>query len=642
MMVSKKIQIDLLEQTAPEVVCAVQNDRYCRRLEVELYAGGESWPIPEDASAVIRYSKADGTGGEYDTLPDGSTAWSAQEHILTLHLAPQMLTVPGPVEVSVSLCREDAQITTFAWMLNVQPQVGAEAEDSGGYYCVPRFLPAPEKAGVGQFFRVKELDEQGRIRSVEPVDIVQATEAVFYTPQVLTGEQQRQARDNLDVLSGGEVLTMLEGRHDEQNLLEEAQWDRGYLTWEDTVAELAICTNGEVYTENRITVRPGKAYLIEYRTTNPNYGWLGWHEYDAKGNWLRRVSYDAYAGQMPGYTLVGDVAVYSIPYTASEDAYGLRLFGRTFLYKGSTATEEAVTGAVEAAKTLFYLYEAGTGVSRLLPVAEEGDEGCVLELKDGAWQAVRQVVPASVNGNIRSINHRGYNTVAPENTLAAFRLSRKMGFDTVETDVAFTADGVAVLLHDDSVDRTSNGSGKIGELTFDAVRALDFGSWKGDAYAGEKIPTFAEFLALCRKLGLKAYVDIKAPATREQVEGLVAAAKRYALQDKISWITAAGGEYLAYVRNADEKARVGLVCETVNADTIVAAVELRSGGEVFLDVQNAQLTGEIREQCMEQEIPVEVWDLWSAEQILGADSYISGFTTDEIIAGTALWEAEQE
>ena len=45
---------------------------------------------------------------------------------------------------------------------------------------------------------------------------------------------------------------------------------------------------------------------------------------------------------------------------------------------------------------------------------------------------------------------------------------------------------------------------------------------------------------------------------------------------------------------------------------------------------------------MEQEIPVEVWDLWSAEQILGADSYISGFTTDEIIAGTALWEAEQE
>lgn len=641
MMITKKINVDLLENDVQGAVWAVQNDRYCRCLELALFAGGESWTVPEAVEALIRYSKSDGTGGEYDTLPDGNAAWSAEGNVLTVLLAPQMLTAPGPVRVSVSLCQEDAQITTFALMLNVQAQVGAEADGSGEYYCVPRFVPAPEGAEMGQFFQVAELDEQGRIRSVEAVDIVQATEAVHYTEQELTMEQQWQARKNLDALSGMEVLTMLEGRHEEKNLLDEAVWDRGYLTWEDGVADAGICTNGEVHTQNRITVQPGKAYTVEYHTTNAAYGWLGWHEYDAGGNWLRRISYDAYAGQMPDCTMVGDVAVYSIPYTASADAWGIRLFGRTFLYKGSTATEEQVAAAVEAAKELFYLYEAGTGVSRLLPVAADADEGKVLEVKEGAWQAVERIIPASVNGNIRSVNHRGYNTVAPENTLAAFRLSRKMGFDTVEADVAFTADGYAVLLHDETVDRTSNGTGKIGELEFNYVRSLDFGSWKAGEYAGEQIPTFEEFMALCRKIGLKAYVEIKMPSAREQVEQLVITARRYGMLDKVSWITAGGTQYLEYVRNVDGKARVGLVCETVNEEVVAAVAALKSGGEVFLDTQEAQLTEDTIGLCLEQGIPAEVWDLWNEEQILAADSYVSGFTTDALIAGKVLWESEQ-
>ena len=83
----------------------------------------------------------------------------------------------------------------------------------------------------------------------------------------------------------------------------------------------------------------------------------------------------------------------------------------------------------------------------------------------------------SVDG-VMSINHRGYSAEAPENTLAAFRMSKEMGFDAVECDVRFTKDGVPVLLHDEKVDRTSNGKGKIGDLTLEQVRKLDFGSWK--------------------------------------------------------------------------------------------------------------------------------------------------------------------
>ena len=82
------------------------------------------------------------------------------------------------------------------------------------------------------------------------------------------------------------------------------------------------------------------------------------------------------------------------------------------------------------------------------------------------------------NSGVLSVNHRGYSAIAPENTLPAYRLSKEKGFRYVETDVSFTSDGVPVLLHDASIDRTSDGTGKIAEMTFEQVRQYDFGSWK--------------------------------------------------------------------------------------------------------------------------------------------------------------------
>ena len=66
--------------------------------------------------------------------------------------------------------------------------------------------------------------------------------------------------------------------------------------------------------------------------------------------------------------------------------------------------------------------------------------------------------------------------------MSAFQKAYEYGYKYVETDVTFTADGVPVLLHDDSIDRTSNGSGEIASLTYEYVRTLDFGSWKSKEY----------------------------------------------------------------------------------------------------------------------------------------------------------------
>jgi len=90
------------------------------------------------------------------------------------------------------------------------------------------------------------------------------------------------------------------------------------------------------------------------------------------------------------------------------------------------------------------------------------------------------------------IGHRGASTDAPENTLAAFRQALEQGADGVELDAKLTADGQVIVIHDPTVERTTNGKGKIKELPLAALQELDAGSWKDMRFKGEKLPTLDE------------------------------------------------------------------------------------------------------------------------------------------------------
>ena len=90
--------------------------------------------------------------------------------------------------------------------------------------------------------------------------------------------------------------------------------------------------------------------------------------------------------------------------------------------------------------------------------------------------------------------HRGFNTIAPENSLPAFGAAIALGASEIEMDVRETADGELVVCHDSSIDRISNGTGQIGELTFEHLRSLDFGSRHGSHFAGLKIASMEEVL----------------------------------------------------------------------------------------------------------------------------------------------------
>ena len=92
--------------------------------------------------------------------------------------------------------------------------------------------------------------------------------------------------------------------------------------------------------------------------------------------------------------------------------------------------------------------------------------------------------------------HRGAMDTHPENTLSAFKEAVRLGAHMIELVLRMTLDGHLLILHDKTVDRTTNGTGEISQLTFDEVKQLDAGSWKSEKFTGERIPTFKEALAV--------------------------------------------------------------------------------------------------------------------------------------------------
>lgn len=100
--------------------------------------------------------------------------------------------------------------------------------------------------------------------------------------------------------------------------------------------------------------------------------------------------------------------------------------------------------------------------------------------------------------NIYVAAHRGDSTSFPENTIEAFKAALEANVDQIETDVRCTKDGVLVLIHDETVDRTTNGTGKVSSFTLKQIKSLDAGSFKGEQFKGLKVPTLEELMELIK------------------------------------------------------------------------------------------------------------------------------------------------
>jgi glycerophosphoryl diester phosphodiesterase len=192
--------------------------------------------------------------------------------------------------------------------------------------------------------------------------------------------------------------------------------------------------------------------------------------------------------------------------------------------------------------------------------------------------------------DLHNVAHRGYSAIAPENTLPALAAGVLAGASLIEFDVRTTADGVPVVIHDRTVDRTTDGSGNVWELTVDEVRELDAGSWFSPAYVGTQVPLLAEVLDLltARDAETPAEVnspvpaaatpaelllEIKPPATLEQVKVILEMVAERGLLDR-TVVQSFDPEVVRLVREAVPDVRRGLLRLRFDADTVELASEL--------------------------------------------------------------------
>jgi glycerophosphoryl diester phosphodiesterase len=147
------------------------------------------------------------------------------------------------------------------------------------------------------------------------------------------------------------------------------------------------------------------------------------------------------------------------------------------------------------------------------------------------------------------ISHRGEHLHHPENTMPAYRAAFEAGADFIEVDVRTTADGKLVLMHNDTVDARTNGSGAVKDMTFEQIRALDAGAKSGQDFTGTRVPTFDEALEFAHgNIGI--YVDTK----RASAADVVAAIERQDMQDHV--VIYGGYEYLKQVASLRPKIKV--------------------------------------------------------------------------------------
>lgn len=141
-----------------------------------------------------------------------------------------------------------------------------------------------------------------------------------------------------------------------------------------------------------------------------------------------------------------------------------------------------------------------------------GVSGCLAKFDDFSIKPIGEETPEYKRQNPNPcdvIAHRGFSSIAPENTLIAINKAAELKAEYCEFDVRRCADNTLIVIHDEDVDRTSNGKGKVSELNYSQIKTFDAGSWKSEVYTGERIPTLKDALTALKNTGCKAVIELK-------------------------------------------------------------------------------------------------------------------------------------
>lgn len=201
------------------------------------------------------------------------------------------------------------------------------------------------------------------------------------------------------------------------------------------------------------------------------------------------------------------------------------------------------------------------------------------------------------------IAHRGASGHAPENTLAAFKKAVALGATFIETDLQLSRDAHFVAIHDDTVNRTTNGQGKVHDQTLATLRRLDAGSWFGSEYTGERIPTLEEILEFSKKNDVVFYLELKPSGSWGGEHALVGSLRESGEAARVVVISF-DPSILAGLRKIEPTLMTGVLYDGQLVDPLKSALDV---GARQIVVRGDLVTPVMLEQARKRDLQVVCW-----------------------------------
>jgi glycerophosphoryl diester phosphodiesterase len=228
------------------------------------------------------------------------------------------------------------------------------------------------------------------------------------------------------------------------------------------------------------------------------------------------------------------------------------------------------------------------------------------------------------------VAHRGFSGAAPENTLAAFHKAIGAGSDMIELDVQLSKDGKIVVIHDETLERTTNGRGRVADHTLKELKQLDAGSWFGAEFSGEKIPTLQEVLDLA-KARVPVNIEIKNPThgrypITELADKSLQAVKKAGMLDRVIF-SSFNPVSLEHIQKKEPRAWVALLFHR----PWNSLLEMTGGREYeVLNLRNIHLNKEKISRVHQEGMKINVYTVNPQEELeqfvrWGADGIITNY-----------------
>ncbi|WP_086866441.1 glycerophosphodiester phosphodiesterase [Streptomyces viridochromogenes] len=302
-----------------------------------------------------------------------------------------------------------------------------------------------------------------------------------------------------------------------------------------------------------------------------------------------------------------------------------------------TGKDVKIAAEVHGTKAVWYF--DGKEVMRTSNVARSADgvQGLLVNGASASYDdlKVTELPPAGyirpAGAPLTVIGHRGASSAAPENTLVSQEIARRGGADFIENDVQPSKDGVPYILHDSTVDRTTDGTGPVRSLTSAQLDALDAGSWFAPHYKGARVPTLAAQLDDLRTRRGDLLLEIKGAHTKAEVATIVDTIRTHGMTGRV-FVQSFEVDALRYTHELAPDLPLGLLRSTLDADPVALAKELHLAAYNPEDGALSKKPSVIAD-LHKAGVAVMVWtvdapDRWKALESAGVDGVITNRPTE--------------